>query len=36
MHEDRSRDEYYLEGVESIIIGEIQLLENVLLGQVCQ
>ena len=36
MHKDRSRDEYYLERVESIMIGDIQLLENVLLGQICQ
>jgi len=36
MHEDGSRDKYLLERVESIMIGEIDLPENILLGKACQ
>ena len=36
MSENGSRDEYLLKRVESIIIGEIELLENVLPGETCQ
>jgi len=35
VHEDGSRDEYLLKRVESIIIGEIELLGNILPGKVC-
>ena len=33
---DRSKDEYLLEKVESIIIGEVELLGNILLDEACQ
>ena len=36
VHEDGSRDKYLLEGVESIMTGEIELPENILLGKACQ
>ena len=36
MSENRSRGEYLLEGVESILIEGVKLPENVLLGEVCQ
>jgi len=36
MSENGSRGEYLLKRVESIIIGEIELLENVLPGEACQ
>ena len=34
--EDEDRGEYFLEGVESIITGEVKIPENVLLDEVCQ
>jgi len=36
MSENRGGGECFLERIESIIIGEIELLENVLLGKACQ
>ena len=36
VHEDGSRDKYLLERVESIMIGRIELLRNILLGKVYQ
>ena len=35
MSENKSRDKYLLEIVESIIIGGVKLLRDVLLGEVC-
>ena len=36
VYKDGSRDKYLFERVESITIGEIELLENVLLGKIYQ
>ena len=36
VYKDGSRDKYLFEGVESITIGEIELLENVLPGKMYQ
>ena len=36
VHEDGSRDKYLLEGVESIMTGEIELPGNILLSKACQ
>jgi len=36
MSENRSRGECLFEEVESIMTGEVKLLENVLLGEACQ
>jgi len=36
VHEDGSRDKYLLEGVESIMTGEIELSGNILLDNACQ
>ena len=36
MSEDKSRDKYFLERVESIMTGEVKLPRNVLLGEACQ
>jgi len=36
MSEDKCRGKCFLERVESILIGEVKLSRNVLLGEVCQ
>ena len=36
MSEDRSRGKYFLERVEGILTGGVELPRNVLLGEVCQ
>jgi len=36
VYEDGSRDEYLFKRVESIIIGEIELLGNILPSKACQ
>jgi len=36
VHENKNRDEYFLQGVESTMIGEIELPENVLPGETYQ
>jgi len=36
MSENRSRGECLFEEVESIMTGEVKLLENILLGEACQ
>ena len=36
MSEDRGRDECFLERIESIMTGGVELLRNVLLGEACQ
>ena len=36
MSKNRSRDECFLEGVESILTGGVELLRNVLPGEACQ
>jgi len=36
MSKDRSRDKYFLERVESILTGGVELPRNVLLGEACQ
>jgi len=36
MHQDGSRGEYFLERVDSIMTGEVELPGNVLLSEACQ